>query len=51
MDHLKKQEILIEEIMIRHNLDYLDALEIARLVMKTDGESKVYKPGTREFHL
>ena len=40
MDILRQQEQLIIEIMERQGLDFIDALDVARNVMKLDDEMK-----------
>jgi len=40
VDILRQQEQLIIEIMERQGLDFIDALDVARNVMKLDDEMK-----------
>jgi len=38
MSYLRRQELLINEIMERQGIDFIEALDIARMVMELDGE-------------
>ena len=38
MSYLRQQELLINEIMERQGIDFIEALDIARMVMELDGE-------------